>query len=229
LSGLASIGELVKGYNTPVYVVLHTATRHLWGLGTWQLDMDADIPDSLKRDNVTFLVGDIHVRDTRKMGFTVHSSGPLYPTRASEMDRECCVTHVTSGGLVDIPCDVRLYSNAGRVGAADVSTVLDAVLEESTSSGYELPPYVRMEITEPDVRISDEYREKCIVDMRGADADDTDVPDAEAPAAMSLDDAIRAETSDEMLGDMAVKLIHCDDPVAEIQRWFDFWGVLLNG
>jgi len=214
----------------PVYITLHTATRHLLGFdGTWQLDMEVDIPEELRKPNVTFLVGDIHVRDTRVInGCTVHSAGPLYPTRSSEMFRDCAVTRVADGVITDVPCGVRLYSDAGSVTSIDVTTVLDGILEQSESLGYDLPPYVRMSLTEPDIRISEEYRAKCLVDLRGNGSADVEIPSQTEQETLSIDDAIRAETSDDMLADMAVKLVHCDDPVAEIQRWFEFWGVLTS-
>ena len=227
IASLNKIAEdLGKIDDRPVYIVLHTATRHLLGFdGAWQLDMEADVPEKLRKPNVTFLVGDIHTRDTTDMGCIVHSSGPLYPTRASEMSRDCAVTFVHNGELQTIPCGVRLYSDAGRVEPADVTAVLDGILEQSDKLGYKLPPYVRMEVTDTDTHISEEYKSKCIVDLCGTEEavfdDKTDL----VPA-LSIDDAIRAETSDEMLGDMAIKLVHCDDPVAEIQKWFEFWGVV---
>jgi DNA repair exonuclease SbcCD nuclease subunit len=113
LRSVPSAGDL------PQYVLMHNAFRHLLGHDeSWKVTID-EAGEIFSGRQVRILVGDIHTRDTTRMGETggyIHSPGALYPQSWDAVDSEHAATllDLGTGDISEIACGVRSYFRIPR-------------------------------------------------------------------------------------------------------------------
>ena len=212
----------------PLYLVLHASFKHLLGFdGAYQLDAEW-IKDTFKDRCVRVLVGDIHTRNTLELphGSWIHSPGSLYPRSWDKVREPCAVSLVDAdtGEITSIPCDVRRYEEIEYAGHQDLLARLEALSAEHAEG--DLDTFVRVVVPPGSEPFGRPQVPHVQVQVVSADTEDGEER-AEAPVAeTTLLDAVREECGDDAdLADMAGALLSSDDPLAEIERWLDFWKV----
>jgi len=212
----------------PLYLVLHASFKHLLGFdGAYQLDAEW-IKDTFKDRCVRVLVGDIHTRNTLELphGGWIHSPGSLYPRSWDKVREPCAVSLVDAGTgeITSIPCDVRRYEEIEYAGHQDLLARLEALSAEHAEG--DLDTFVRVVVPPGSEPFGRPQVPHVQVQVVSADAENGEER-AEAPVAeTTLLDAVREECGDDAdLADMAGALLSSDDPLAEIERWLEFWKV----
>lgn len=215
----------------PLYLVLHASFKHLLGFdGAYQLDAEW-IKDTFKDRCVRVLVGDIHTRHTLELPHDgwIHSPGSLYPRSWDKVQEPCCVSLIDpdTGGIRDVPCDVRRYVQLEYAGQPELIKELQRMSEEHEDGM--LDTFVRVVVPEgapPLPRTSVPH-----VQLQSVSAiDDNEEAPGETPQAVaddrSLLQAVVEECGDDRdLADMASALVASDDPLKEIEQWLEYWKV----
>lgn len=208
------------------FIMLHTGVKELLGYdGTWQVDCGT-LHGMFKGLAVTFLVGHVHVRKTLDLGdgVVVHSPGSLYPCKWDETRMEHAVTVIdtATGGLADVPVEVRRYVDFRWGGYADA---LERAVRPVLGCRMPLAPVVRVGYSgdvppASSLPLADRVVYRLVDESVAGDS----LPSCSCDS-MSIEGAIREELDDGDMADMAVALYESDDPVAEIERWLNEWGV----
>ena len=147
LQALEQTREALEGKPGRSFVVLHTSCRHLLGFdGSWQLEA-ADL-ELFKDTPVTFLVGDIHKRDTLQLSdsCSLHSPGSLYPLSWDRVGDSCSVSVVNSktAEIHAVPSDVRSYTSLDFTNMQDLNQVVEGLVEDNKRAGLPCRPFIRV-------------------------------------------------------------------------------------
>jgi hypothetical protein len=216
-----------------LYLVLHTSFKHLLNFGTSKLeirDIEALFPDMVVR----VLVGDVHTRDTVNIcecnGSYIHSPGSTYPTSIDKTAEEpaMSIIPVTGTQIEDIPCQVRMYWRVEYIDRSDLDSTVDAAMDAQVE-GF-LPPFIRVLLPEgKELKLLQSDYPDVVVQVTKMTADGGEVSEIKnrtAHESYTLQQAVSDEASEDAdLRDLAVALLETDDPVAEIDRWLEFWKV----
>ena len=224
LSALAEKARAIPGL-TRLHLFLHTAFRHLLNIdGMWQLELGW-LAGAFEGLPVSVFAGHVHTRDSRTAGgLAFHSPGSMYPRSWDKVMQASCVSlvDVGTGDVEDVPCDCRQYYEVPWTGQRD----FDAFLEQAEPD-FEpsfLRPFVRIVLPTDCAdkpRVPDTVDHQ-VVRQRNAEL----VEERVHMDAATIEQAVSEECGDrEDLKDMALALLASDDPVAEMDRWFDLWGV----
>ena len=212
------------------YVVLHAGVKELLGFdGAYQLTCQ-DLAEAFAGLEVGILVGHVHTRKKIPLSYStwLYSPGSLYPLSSDKMGDSFTVPLITAetGEIEEIDCNVRHYISlkASRMCHPEGVMWVPPDIPEPDGRDYVLPTFVRVELDVPGFKMprSDKYVVQYVGTEGQDDASEVEASDDE----YGIGDAIMEElSSDEEMGRMAVKLATCDDPVAELKSWLDFWEV----
>lgn len=213
--------------NLPLFLVLHQGFKHLQGIeGTYQL-LAEDIETIFSPFKVFVLAGHVHTRDLLKIknGY-IFSPGSLYPTSWDARDNEFSASLIdpVTGDIEYIGCNVRSYYETDKEG---MQGVFDSLKEHSENlDKFELQPVVRVHVAPgdslPDIPslVSKNVIVQFMTDSYENAAGDFKSDD------LTLDQAVTLECGDDPdLAEMAVALMHSDDPALEMAKWLDYWKV----
>lgn len=230
---LAKLKDLVDhaANDAPVLCMLHCGVKELLGFdGTWQVDCNT-LHDMFAGHCVVFLVGHVHKRDSIRLGdgVCIHSPGPLYPCSWDEALRESPAVSLVqicdgSVSVTAVPCDMRWYRRVKWTSMEDLNARIREI--KDTWAPRPLLPVIRIETDGPcGFRNQDLEDTAVIVRIHDNSVADDGLAVPEGETAYCMDDAVREEISDDDMADMAVALLHSDDPVMEIESWLKQWGV----
>lgn len=213
-----------------LYVMMHLGIKELLGYdGAYDLEKKDLVEIFPVRNDVNFLVGHVHTRSTvayNGAGAWFHSPGSLYPLSSDKMQEPCDVSILDTDTSVirNIPVNVRNYYSLDYTGMADLEAVLDGIAQDEEKYRLPLPAYVRINL---DGR-TDYVKPKdtgLVLHAVNASPETVDVEQASEVVNMTLEEAVKEECDDDDLKDMACALLASDDPVAEIEKWFNVWKV----
>lgn len=216
-------------FNGPVFVLLHTAFRHLMNIeGAYTLEL-SDLTDILRsRHNVHILVGHIHKRfhQTTPYGSFL-SPGSLYPLSSDDMGEEhfAHIIDLRTGDVTPVQCDVRRY----------FETDFDSLKETLSSvrdQKLELPTYIKVRCKAEDIpgvnAVRSEVKTKEDFVIHPVVSDEEIPQQATSPGTggslCSLEDAIESASSDELCTGLCKELVTSQDPVGTLKGWVDYWG-----
>lgn len=226
---LRKMADTCRQQETPsvLYVVLHTSFKHLMPFG-WKLE-EADIRRIFEGVSVRILAGDIHTRHTLDLGDgnCIHSPGSLYPTSIDKAGQNSCVSIIdtATGGIEDLECNVRSYYSEVY---EDLDTLCSLITDVVAHNTYSLEPYLRVNMpADNDTKILQSSYPGIIIQAFKQAPEQEQTPEAAARRdTYTLDQAIEEEaTEDADICDLALALLHADDPVLEISSWLEFWKV----
>lgn len=228
LQALEQTRQALEGKPGRSFVVLHTSCRHLLGFdGSWQLEA-ADL-EQFKRMPVTFLIGDIHKRDTLQLSdsCSLHSPGSLYPLSWDRVGDSCSVSVVNSktAEIHAVPSDVRSYTSLDFTNMQDLNQVIEGLVEDNKRAGLPCRPFIRVNVSG-----TTGYSYRALVDGAVVQAVDNSLPElttsTTAEQQTTMEDIVRAECeADSDIADMAVSLLSSADPLSDVSSWLDYWGV----
>ena len=217
-----------------LYIVLHNTFQHLLGFdGAYDLTIDM-IKDLCGEEKIYFLVGHIHTRDTtvyNSAGAYIHSPGSLYPLSADKMGEPCfgSMIDLNNSQIQDIPSNVRRYEtiNINDIPADNIIEALDTA-GLKPEHVWSLPTFIRLVVPE-------NYDQPILIPETKDYVFKIDRQLAHTEAAVarqssySIQQAIKDELADsanrDMAMDMAEEILASDDPMATIEKWFEFWQV----
>ena len=100
---------------------------------------------------VTFLVGDIHKRDTLQLSdsCSIHSPGSLYPLSWDRVGDSCSVSVVNSktAEIQAVPSDVRSYTSLDFTNMQDLNQVIEGLVEDNKRAGLPCRPFIRVNVS----------------------------------------------------------------------------------
>ena len=129
-----------------------------------------------------------------------------------------------SVSVTAVPCDVRWYRRVKWTSMEDLNARIREI--KNTWAPRPLLPVIRIETDGPcGFRKQDLEDTAVIVRIHDRSVADDEPAVPEGETAYCMDDAVREEISDGDMADMAVALLHSDDPVMEIESWLKQWGV----
>jgi hypothetical protein len=214
---------------TILYIVMHQPSRHLLGFdGAWKVDfakVAEDFEQIAKSMHIVFLIGDIHVQDTRKFGdITVHSPGCLYPLTEDTVNDPHGVSIVENLDIAHHTIKVRNYIEAHYTN----DTELEALIKEAeAASTIEKLLPTRISVVIPEgVRVS--TSKAVVLQAVTAESDPSTTQGAsEKPSTeCTMRDAlIQACGDDKKLSSLALALYDSEDQAASIESWLKFWKV----
>ena len=191
------------------------------------------IKDICGEEKIYFLVGHIHTRDTtvyNSAGAYIHSPGSLYPLSADKMGEPCFASMIDLGNsqIQDIPATVRRYETVS------INDIQGDIIPALDNAGFKpehvwsLPTFVRIIVPEgydqpillPETR---DYVFK--IERQLAHADVVQKVQTSYSIQQAIKDELADATNREMAVDMAEEILASDDPMATIEKWFEFWGV----
>ena len=236
-----------------LYLVLHTSFKHLLTFeGAYTFDT-SEVAKWCKDMDVVLLVGDVHVRDTRRVAvfpppadtkgvlpnlgeLTFHSPGAVYPLQFNETDFAKAITIVNTAEddynrrLRPQPVEVRKYASFHYTGTGD--SLKDFL--ENFNNGYHvdypdyLPAYIRVVLdtgVEPPHIIPSDYPNLVIQIQLEADAFDPGHAIDSPDGSYTLEQAINDEFPDPDVAEIANQLVKSPDPAGDLQKYLELWQV----
>ena len=238
-----------------LYLVLHTSFQHLLAFeGAYTFDT-SEVAKWCKDMDVVLLVGDVHVRDTRRVAvfpppadnkgvlpnlgeLTFHSPGSVYPLQFNETDFVKAVTIVDTAEddynkrLRPLPVEVRKYATWHYTEAGSLKEYLTGCADLHRTAKEKglvtLPTYIRIVVdtgVEPPHIIPSDYPE--LVIQIQTEADDFDPGHAvdTADGTYTLEQAINDEFPDPDVAEIANQLVKSPDPAGDLQEYLELWQV----
>ena len=236
-----------------LYLVLHTSFKHLLTFeGAYTFDT-SEVAKWCKDMDVVLLVGDVHVRDTRRVAvfpppadtqgvlpnlgeLTFHSPGAVYPLQFNETDFAKAITIVNTAEddynrrLRPQPVEVRKYASFHYTGTGD--SLKDFL--ENFNNGYHvdypdyLPAYIRVVLdtgVEPPHIIPSDYPNLVIQIQLEADEFDPGHAIDSSDGSYTLEQAINDEFPDPDVAEIANQLVKSPDPAGDLQKYLELWQV----
>lgn len=235
-----------------LFLMIHTSFQHLLSFeGAYTFDT-AEVAQWCKDMDVVLLVGDVHVRDTRRVGvfpppgeckgpldclgtLTFHSPGSVYPLQFCDTDTIKCVTvidpdaHSLEYMIQAVPVSVRDYECWKYTDQDSLNDFLDRQVEERKKHPEKLPTYIKIIVDEgatpPHINTAD-YPDLVIqvqINMEGPDT--VELTKDHPDGTYTLEQAISEEFADKDIAEIASKLVSSPDPADELRRYLEFWGV----
>ena len=236
-----------------LYLVLHTSFQHLLAFdGAYTFDT-AEVAQWCKDTDVVLLVGDVHVRDTRRVAvfpppadskgvlhnlgeLIFHSPGSVYPLQFNETGSVKAVTLVDTAEddynmrLRPLPVEVRKYATMRYSGTQNT---LKDWLENFNNGYYQewsgyLPAYIRIILdpgVEPPHIIPSDYPNLVIQIQVEADEFDPGHAVDAADGTYTLEQAINDEFPDPDVAEIANQLVKSPDPAGDLQEYLELWQV----
>lgn len=233
LSALSDMRKLIEAEaNKMNYVVLHAGVKELLGFdGAYQLTCQ-DLAEAFEGLEVGVLVGHVHTRRKISLGGSawLYSPGSLYPLSSDKMDGTFTVPLITAdtGEIEEIDCSVRHYMTlkASDMCPPEGGMWSPPEIPEPDGERYLLPTFIRVEMDVDGFAMppSDDYVVQYVNEGQ------EDAPEESAGQADGVQYGIEDAVADELeydkdLAEMAVQLVTCDDPVAELASWLGYWKV----
>lgn len=238
-----------------LYLVLHTSFQHLLAFeGAYTFDT-SEVAQWCKDMDVVLLVGDVHVRDTRRVAvfpppadskgvlhnlgeLTFHSPGSVYPLQFNETDFVKAVTIVDTAEddynkrLRPLPVEVRKYATWHYTEAGSLKEYLTGCAELHRAAKEKglvtLPTYIRIVVdtgVEPPHIIPSDYPELVIQIQTEADEFDPGHVVDTADGTYTLEQAINDEFPDPDVAEIANQLVKSPDPAGDLQEYLELWQV----
>lgn len=212
-----------------LYIAMHQPSRHLLGFdGAWKVDfakVAEDFEQMAKSMRIVFLVGDIHVQDTRKFGdITVHSPGCLYPLTEDTVNDPHGVSIVEGLDIAHRQIKVRDYIEAHYANDTELEELIGEA-EAASASERLLPPRISVVVPEG-VKVS--TSKAVVLQAVAAESDQSATQGtSERPSTeCTMRDALmQACGDDKKLSSLALALYDSEDQAAAIESWLKFWKV----
>lgn len=235
-----------------LFLMIHTSFQHLLSFDGAYTFETHEVAEWCKGVDVVLLVGDVHVRDTRKVAvfpppeehkgvldnlgeLIFHSPGSVYPLQFCDTDTEKFVTIIDPDAksleymIQAVPVKVRDYECWLYKDQESLDKFLQLQAEEKKKHTDRLPTYIKIIVNEgvtpPHINPSDwpDFVIQIQINMEGPEVAATE--NETKDGTYTLEQAISEEFPDKDIAEIASKLVSVRDPADELRKYMEFWGV----